>query len=229
MCQLTGKSLKEIYDSIDSTFFTAAAFQIETPDKGPLIILKYRDNEDYFFRMEKQQNGYSFTYRPGDVLRTDSSDGSYFGHAHSKIRDWCNNILAELKVGNPFYDELQKVKAELSQKLDELYSDNKANFSPKEISALQAHLNDLSNRFDEFKKQNAVNEEELSELKRTLEALKSTLGNMPKKTWIRSAGNKLMDLSAKMLGSKAVQKLLIDAGHKLLPDVIPSSSPPDEP
>ncbi|EEF57715.1 hypothetical protein [Pedosphaera parvula] len=220
---ITKTALRKIYDSLDASFFSAASFRIDTPQKEVFARIHYLDNDSYYFLFYEKDGNMSVQFSPGELKNVHTERIHGLDGCIDKISDWCVYIQRELKTGNPFYDELEKVKAEFAEKLNNHFSDATAHFSSEEAAQLHSRFDELLQKFGELKKQNGINEEELRKVKETVATLQRAIEEVPKKTWYRSAGNKLMDLSKKFLQSKQGQQLIANVGEKLLTGGQPQS------
>lgn len=219
MGQITTGLYTSIIEKLHKSSFTASAFEVKTPDEGDTLVqVFFLDERRYTLQISKRsyEDQFTINYSPGTVYRNEKFNTKEFSEFIKFIPNWCETIERELKATNPALQELEKVKAELNRKLDEHVTDSSSHFTKEEIGEWEKKFTDLCKQFEEFQKKSAITESELSEVKQTLEQLKSSLSWSPKKTWLRSAGTRLFDLGGRIFNSPAGQKLLTDLSTKLL-------------
>jgi hypothetical protein len=218
MPQITNTRIKQVIEALDKSYFTVASFSVNFPDQGnKLVVISFLDNEKFIFNLSvNYQDVFTANYTLGDVKTTTQVEFEDFDKGFSFIKTWAENIKDELIASNPFYDELQNLKDEFNEKLNQHIKDPKQHFSKQETEELNAKLDDLEKKFEQLKEEQVITTQELRAAQKTLEELKNDLTQLPKKTWYRTAGNKIIEIAAKAIKSEQGRKLLEKVSEKLL-------------
>ena len=89
-------------------------------------------------------------------------------------------------------------------------------FNEEELFDIQEKFQRMEQEFSALKERQEITEEQFEMLLSTIAELNREAPNLPKKTWYRSAGQKMITVSEKVLGSKAGQGVIGDGVRKLL-------------
>jgi hypothetical protein len=223
--QITKNCLSQLYEKLDESCFTINGFRVNTPDKGDVMFeILFLDNREYVFSFLNPQHAssYKISYCPGRIHYKVSSNIESFERCLEEMDSWFANIKNEIIASHPLYNEFEMLKTRLNEFIEERYTKADETFSTAEINELKSMLDNLTCQFQELQEKNAMTEKELEIVKQTVDELKKNVDFFPKKTWFRSAGNKLLQLVAKTHGSGTGQKLLTESARSLV------GIPPDE-
>lgn len=217
MAKITTAAQKRIITALNQSAFTAASFAVIVPDDGPnLAVIEFVDNMRYSFEIRPHGRSFEVRYSPGEVLSTDTMEATTFDNVLLCLAYWCEQIQKELKATRSFESDLEQIKREFNNKLNAFMPDSFVHLDDKEKSVLMRKLEDLWDGFDGLRGQNLITVGELNVVHSTLKDLSASLVELPKRTWYRSAGNKLLELAGNSVVSPAGQKLIAHVGEKLL-------------
>ncbi len=101
----------------------------------------------------------------------------------------------------------------VNERLEEHIKDKSVHFDANEIESLREMLANLEQKFETELK---ISKEQLEQVKSELEKLKQDLDVFSKKTWWRTAGNKIINMTSQFISSKEGHQLLADSIKKLL-------------
>jgi predicted RNase H-like nuclease (RuvC/YqgF family) len=86
-----------------------------------------------------------------------------------------------------------------------------APFDTDESNEWRKRLDGIVERMEKLEGENKIHKGKLQELKREIEELKGKLRVLPKRTWVRAAGNKILDFieSAAKEGMKTLAEVTV--------------------
>lgn len=193
---------KTIFDQLSTTFLSPQNFEASFNDEsGTIVDIVFRDRESYRFRVLQptspiNQNGNWITRECPGQFFTDEEEFRLgdFNTAQGRIQHWVNRILEDITIsatsGKPWIDRL---RANLEQSIDDL--DNpEAPFSVEEAEEWEVRFAELIARMDELQEENKIHKEDLNRLKKHLKELRGKATTMPKRTWVRAVGNRIIDV-----------------------------------
>lgn len=137
----------------------------------------------------------------------------------NRIPNWCKAIKEEMmgNVHEPVFDEIESLRKEIDEKLNQQADELNGLFSKDEISSLHGKLEQLKEQFEVFQAKQLINEKELSQIKSDIDNIKGDMSAFPKKVWYRTASNKLLSLFIKLAGSKEGRELALHTAETLIP------------
>ena len=210
---------REVFDILDSSVFTASDFEVSFGDSEQnefLIMIKFISNPEYIYGIYRSSAGGNWVRRkPGDFENEDEK-GPYSKLSDTLIGipDWCEEVRNELKASQPLYSEIDKLREIIEEHIKGKNSDDE--FSVEEISILRNKLEQLEKRVVNLEKDKVITETQLEEFKAGMNQVKEDLEYYPKKTWIRTASNKLLHIVMAIGKSKEGRRLLEDGAKKLI-------------
>jgi len=210
---------REIYDTLDSSIFTSNDFDVTfgNPDSNEyLIIITFRHNNNYSYKIAKYTNIYQVTRTPGDIEEKEESNYNLYEESILYIPQWCNEVRNELKSEQPVYNEIDSLRKMIEDNIIINQNSNEAEFSVEEINNLQQKFEDLQARVEELEKNKIITESQSTNIKSGLQRVKEDIEYYPKDTWIKTASNKVVDLFVSVGKSKEGRQVLAEGGKKLL-------------
>jgi hypothetical protein len=218
MPQITKSRVKQILEVLGESYFTSAGFNVVFPDEGRhWAIATFLDDPKYVFHLnDGYRDDFKVEFTPGNVRVSTEAETKDFNDVLVYLKQWTKNIKDELAASSPLYDELENLKKEFAEKLNEHVKDSQQHFTKNEVEGLEVRLKDLAKNFDELREQQIITAHELKIAKDMLEELQANLTKMPKKTWYRTAGSKIIEVAGKYFMSEQGQKLLGNISAKLL-------------
>ncbi len=212
MKRLRQATIKQIVSLLDNSLFTRHAFEYHfNNDNGDIINIIYKDKPDYFFKIRQNKPGNNFivTECPG-ITFTDAETISMpqFSQTQGRIIGWLQRIVEDLAIHthseHANFDALRK---SINKTADELDEPEKP-FSESEAKEWEDKLDKLIEKFERLKDENQIQQAELNTLRREVDNLKSQVNSVPKKVWVKAAGNKIINVFEKIANSKAGQKAI---------------------
>jgi hypothetical protein len=216
---LNKRARQQIGETLDRSVFTAADFRIDYPETDSVLaLITFSPEPAYQFKLGEQNYNSKFqlAYAPGQFLETVSVEVETFAKCLESITTWSNNIRADLRANSPLAAEMDELRKSFEQAMNQHVTDPEKHFTKQEAEELRARLDEMAFKFDELHQRNAITEEQLDSIKREIEQLKSNTQSFTKKTFFRTAGNKLLSIFGQVASSKAAQEVLIDATRHAL-------------
>lgn len=225
MKRIRRQTQKEIFEKLDETEFTQYNFDVNFMDEGDTIIeVFFKPNPNYYFKINE---GKSYNNRfitkslPGEFfLKEETNEFNGFESAMSFIKTWSRRILEDLREENPLIDsafqEIEKIRQEFEKSLSDLNISSDEFFDEDEMSSMQKKLEKLYEEFDKLKEKNKITEKELEKVKEELISINSSIESLPKVTWYRAAGNRVLNIFDRLSKSKEVQKALVNTTKALI-------------
>lgn len=87
---------------------------------------------------------------------------------------------------------LQSLRENLEKKSDELPDPDKP-FNQEDAKEWKLKLDDIVAKVKQLEKDNKIQKGNLTSLQKEVTDLKNNIGSLPKKTWVRAAGNKILN------------------------------------
>jgi len=196
----------EIIRDLDRSFFTKHAFETSFNNKnGETARIVFRDNTDFKFVITQSGSGASWKTSecPGVTFtECEEYDIRDFSTCRSRISGWVQRILEEYMVPGKGTEAIfQQMRDNLYKNSEELPEPEKP-FNAKESAAWGERLDALIEKFEKLRKDNQIQQGELNTLKREVKDLKEKIESVPKKTWVKAAGNKILDSLEKLANTK---------------------------
>ncbi|MEJ1296896.1 MAG: hypothetical protein RPU64_04695 [Candidatus Sedimenticola sp. (ex Thyasira tokunagai)] len=210
---------REVYDSLDSSVFTRDDFNVGfgDPDKDQwLVHIKFIHDEEFTFGIGGKvvALGHTVSRSPGEVQQQETTYHS-FDVAVSLIPEWAKEIRSELKASKPIYKELDALRDIINDQLQQSVGDNDE-FTVEEINELRRKFEELLMRVENLEKDNIITQKQLDEFKSGIAEVDEEIDYYPKKTWLKTASNKLVKVIASIGKSQEGRKILADGARKLI-------------
>ncbi|MBD3340499.1 MAG: hypothetical protein GF353_15430 [Candidatus Lokiarchaeota archaeon] len=202
---------KSVLWNLDQTILTKHAFETSFNNKnGELVRIEFKDNRDFFFVVFQSNSGRKLKTIecPGTAfLSSEEFEITKFHEYRMKLSLWVNRILEEIMVAQKSpKDIFQDMRNNLDENSKRLEEPDKP-FNIDEIDEWKKKLDDFFVQFDKLKEENKIQQHELNALRNDINKLKDTIDSLPKKTWIKAAGNKLLNVVERIANTKAGQAL----------------------
>lgn len=192
-------------------------------EDGTLISAKFKDRPDFTFVLMQPET----QINSGAVWKTIESPGRHFitqqGYDHrdfdqalNAIYSWADRIVEELVLSAKAHNDtslIDEMRHNVEATANGL-SDPDKPFTEEELEDWSAQLTKLLARLTELERESEIQSGRVERLTRELEQLKKQGTTMPKRTWLRTAGNKVLDLLDTT--SKATLKALAEGAVKAL-------------
>lgn len=192
-------------------------------EDGVLISAMFKDRPEFAFRLMQPKTHAN----PGAQWKSVESPGRHFvaqetyeyrdfDQAHGAIYSWADRIVEELALGarahadTSIIDEMRRSVEVTAKSLPE----PDRPFTEDELEQWSAQLKKLLVRLTELERESEIQNGRVEQLSRELDQLKNQGSTMPKSTWLRTAGNKVLDLLDTT--SKAALEALAEGAVKAL-------------
>ena len=193
-----------------------------SPD-GRLVTIKFRDNEEFNFTLLHPQSeaNESPTWKtiesPGRYfISTDTYDHREFDQAFNSIYGWADRVSEEVVLGAKAHADkslIEQLRFNIEQTADNLPEPDKP-FTSEELDDWSDRFSRLLVRLSELEKANEIQNGRVAQLERELVAFKARGETIPKRTWLKTAGNKVIDLLDTT--SKAALKSIAEGAVKAM-------------
>lgn len=218
MAKLRKTVHSELNDILDSTVFTSDDYDVKFgEDKDALvhIKLKYADNLYFSINDMPFAGQYFCSISPGELYDEHSFVVNSLHDAFKAIPDWAYEARNELKAQSPIFrdvDELKKI-IETHFSPDDTSSEE---FSVEEIKSLKLKFELLLQRVETLESENQITKKQFEEFKKGVEQVSEDLEHYPKKTWIKTASNKMYKTITSIGKSKEGRAILANGAKKLM-------------
>jgi len=217
---LTKQAMKLITSTLEKSYFTSAGFDVTFYDEGSdYVNITFLDDNSYYLSIAcgpASDISFDLSYSPGTVMARTTLYTSSFDECITSISNWCKTIRKEIIADNPLYPEFEELRNSIKKTIDEKFNNATETFAPDELELLKQEMDELAGKFQDLQKRNKITEEELAEIKQTINTLKRDAQYFKKKTWYRTAGNRISLLMAKIITSETGKELLKEGTLKLL-------------
>lgn len=224
--ELRQTTIAEILAGLDTTLFTKRGFHCEfnKPD-GTLVRIVFKERPS--FRIEIRQPGYkkdefSLSLQEWTTLECPghsfSSEELYtwetYHECQSRISQWSTRLLDEILVhGSQQDDVLEVLRRNLEENADAL-PEPETPFQGEEALKWKQKLDEVIEHLSQLSAENESRQAEIGELQLELGKLKEQIDAVPKKTWLRAVGNRILTLAEG--GASAAIKSLAEGAVKAL-------------
>ena len=206
--------IKEFMGIIEESYFTSYSFKLEdSNDLNICIKILFKDDNKYYFSIASEERFYFITQSPGKFMEVEKYTTDNFNSCFDYLKIWLEFLEEELRSINPLVRDVEELRREFNERLEEHIKDKYVHFEANEIESLREMLANLEQKFETELK---ISKEQLEQVKSELEKLKQDLDIFAKKTWWRTAGNRIINMTSQFISSKEGHQLLADSIKKLL-------------
>jgi len=214
---------RQIYEVLDNSVFTSHDFVVKFGDDNNkdenLIYIEFSYNPALYFSAKRElvsSNNILFlvTRTPGDFEVSQSDYVSDYLEVLNHINIWCSEVRDELKAEQPIYSELDKLRETIEEHIS--LSDSESEFSAEDIFTLKKSFEELEKRVENLEKEKSLTEKQAEEFKEGINQVVDDLEFYPKKTWVKTATNKISKITTSIGKTKEGREILADGAKKLL-------------
>jgi hypothetical protein len=212
MKTLRDASIKKIYAILDQSFFTRHAFEATfNGEYGDILSLTFKQEPLFQFKISQPGPGgtWKTTECPGETFsEAETTNHTDYSKCQARINAWIQRVVEEIAIHKKPQDtDFSNLRASLEQGADDL-PDPDSPFSDKESGEWADRLDQMITRFEELKEANEIQQRELNALNKEVSHLKNQLAVLPKRTWVKAAGNKILNIFERFANTKAGQAVL---------------------
>ena len=207
---------RDIIDRLDTTHFTSEDFIVtfgSVEDFDSFIKITFKHNENYTFEVSAYEHSYFVAMKPGEIYDESTLELNSLDGILEEIPKWSNEVRNELKAGGSVYEQIDSLRDIITEQLNIQNEDEE--FSVEEINTLKSKFQELENRVRQLEKDKIITESQLSDFTSGIEQVSEDIEFYPKKTWLKTAPNKIVKLVVAIGKSKEGRKLLSDGAKKL--------------
>jgi hypothetical protein len=221
---LRNGAIQQILQQLDRAFLTRHAFDLTFNDpNGQIVQLTFRDHKDFTFTIQQPGTGENNTTQwrtvecPGRYFTSpEIYDHRDFPNAMGSIYAWVDRIIQDLaSVKSKRSDNIEQMRRNLEETADALPNPTEP-FTETELDAWSEKFDSLIQRLETLESEGQIQKGQVESLKHQLEELKKQGTSIPKRTWLKTAGHKVLDLLD--TASKEVIKALAEGAVKALLD-----------
>lgn len=221
-------SIEKVTKALDNKYFTSSDFKLDySLTSASLINVTFKHNEEFSFSIT-EETIYSQIPIESDktVLFTNESPGNFKTHERnqcsdfdsciSRLEKWCENVHKELVANVPLFRGVEELKMKLEEHIQFHFDEPNEKFTASEILNIKEKFDELYQKFADLKEKHEITEEQLNEIKSEIDIVKRNSQQYQKGVWGGVAKSRILKIVSKVFASEAAQKLLYDAGTKLL-------------
>lgn len=217
-------AVEEIRRNLNRGFLTSHSFDLDCnlPD-GTLVRVTYRDNRAWTFHLlhPKSEVNDGTKWRtveaPGRHFSSkETYDHEQFNQGYGAVFGWVDRVNEEMLLSAKAHvgkTTLQDLREQVETAANNL-PNPETPFTEEELEDWSTQLQRLLGRLSELERQSEIHSGRVDQLSRELDALKKQGTSVPRRTWLRTAGNKVLDLLDHT--SKAGLKSLAEGAMKAL-------------
>lgn len=233
MSQLKASTMKSIYEAVDNRIFSSDDFLLEFPKTGRILAkIKFVHNNDYYFHIAEVPKGKGIVATiaalsddekvpatiecPGDYKREEENRFDSFDSCINRIPIWCENIRADLLTTFPVYMDLDDLKRQFDQHIQNHIQNPDDFVSQEEVAKINEKFDALYTEFVKLNEEHKITKGLLDEIKRDFDTIKSNATQYTKGMWANLAKNRIIQVIKKVAGSPEGRKLMYDGAKRLL-------------
>lgn len=239
MSQLKPSFVRQIRETLASSKFTEDDFSIELPKSGRVLCkVTFLYKPEYHLTLIEDQRSESVTIKqeilmssrverihqvvftvravPGRYKAEAIDEIGHLGAVLDEIKEWCENVRADLYALAPKHDPLDQLREQLKSKLDEMVKDPDSYFSEEELVVVDRRLDQVYADIANLREEHNLTKQQLADLQKEIEEFKSSARAYPKGIWAKVTGNKLVKATGKMFNTPEGRTFLFQQAKRLL-------------
>jgi len=224
MQMLRRGAMEEVRRNLNRGFLTSHSFTTHfNNEDGTLITVVYSDCPEFSFVLLHPQSAtnptvsWKTTESPGrHFTSAETYDHPRFDQAFNSVYGWADRVGEEIVLEAKTHagtSMLEELRRNVAKTADNLYEPEKP-FTEEELDSWMAQLQSLLSRMNELELKNEIQNGRVEQMSRELETLRKQGTKIPKRTWLKTAGNKILDLLDST--SKAALKTLAEGAVKAM-------------
>lgn len=217
-------ALEELRRGLNRGFLTSHSFDIgANAADGTLVRVVFKDRPDFTFSLlhpeteVNQSKSWRSVESPGRHFTTaETYEHAQFQQAFGSVYGWMDRVAEEVLLEAKAHNDtslIDELRRNVEETADSLPEPDKP-FTSQELEDWSQRLTSLLSRLSELELKSEIQNGRVEQLSRQLDELKKQGTTVPKRTWLKSAGNKILDLLDST--SKAVLKSLAEGAVKAL-------------
>lgn len=207
-------TIDKILLALDKTIFTRHLFNYSfNHDDGTLVRIIYSENNNFQFvaSYDLDEMGENKIWNTQEAPGTDFINLEYFFYDNLDallmgISNWVNRILEEEDLGTHVLEHIERIREKIIEDANNIPDPEKP-FEGKEAQEYKNKLDILYEEIENMNDQHKLTWTELEKIRKGIDSLKQQIEGMPRKTWLKAAGNKILDTVASISGKVTVEVL----------------------
>jgi len=224
--------MKSIYEALDNKIFSVDDFMVEFPNADRILAkIRFIHNNDYYFHITEVSKSEGIAAivalskdvkvpatieSPGDYKKVEVNRFESFDSCINRIINWCENIRLDLCTRFPVYKDLDELKRQFDQHIQEHIHNPSDLVSVEELNRINEKFDTLYAEFVKLSEEHKITKGLLDEIKRDFETIKANATQYTKGMWANLAKNRIVQIIKKVGGSPEGRKLMYDGAKRLL-------------
>ncbi len=143
---------------------------------------------------------------------------SSFEDCRARLTQWLERLIFELSIDQPeTFDSLSTWQEGLEETIKRMKEPGEP-FNDSDGEEWIKKLEEALQQLEQLKEVSGAQQAEMGDLRKELDELKSAIGKLPRATWLRAAGNRMLVILDRLSGSKTGQMLAEKVARGLLGD-----------
>ena len=219
MQRLRQVTIRDIRSQLDKSVLTAHAFDASFNDekKNMVVRIVYKDHPAYFFEIiDYGPKLWKIRKAPG-LLFSDPEESNHdeFDDYIAELDQWLDRLFVEITFDAGKSSSFIELMRSNLEKTAESVPHPSQPFNDAEAAVWNKKLDEVMAKFEEMEKKNEIQRGELSKLRSEVEEIRKIMRTIPKKTWIRSVGNRVLSMAEQAL-TRAGTEVAQDQIKKLI-------------
>jgi len=221
MKSLRSGAISQFLRQLDHGVFSQHNFDTSFNEQdGTLASVVFGDDPNFYFKILQPKTSVNKTGQwrtlesPGQFFTSEEEyENRDFNTAHSRARAWVARVVEELVFAqNKNGDWLQTLRSNLEAAANSL-PEPETPFSEAEVADWSRKFDDLLARLEGLESENKIQQGVVTQLKQQLNELQKQGVNIPKRTWLKTAGHKILDVfeHGAKAGTEAIAKGAVKA------------------
>jgi hypothetical protein len=203
MRKLRQVTIRDIHSQLDKSVLTKHAFDTSFNDEKKNVVLKiaYRDHPAYFFEIIELAPKYWQIRKAPGILFSDPEGSNHdeFDDYIVELDRWLERLLVEITFDSGKSSSFIDLMRSNLEKAAESVPNPSQPFNDSEAAVWNKKLDEVMAKFEEMEKKNEIQRYALSKLRNEIEEIRKVMRTVPKKTWIRSVGNRVLNMAEQAL------------------------------
>jgi len=210
--------LAAIRKVLDNTKFSALDFSVNSSseDGEPILSVVFLHDDRFIFNVHEIKGGYKVVVSPGDTRMVEYFGLTSLEGISDDISSWSYRVYEEVKQFSPLAKEFEVFKAGLQDYVDSTIEDSLARFTASEINNMTGKLAELEARLAKMQSDAEITKQQYDKAVADLEKIVSSMQDLPKSVWYKTAGNRIWFLLQSFVTSKEGQKTISSAVQKAI-------------
>ncbi len=217
MGRLSGVVVEKLLRHLDNTPFTRHSFGVAQgeSDADPSLRISLLDYPEYYFAVSYGGSFWRLSYCPGEMLLDAGEQDSNLEGVELALVNWTLRLTVELALRAARADPVDAFRKELAAAADAFPEPDRP-FTRAEADDWTRKLDAALAQFERDRDKMDITADEIIRLKTQIDKLTEIVTKVPRRVWVRSAGNTVADFFER-ISTKALAAITEGAVRALLP------------